>query len=100
MQLFSSMTRADLELIYRELNSFRWPAILPLKPADWHEPNPYYPWPDDNGLTGMENYLRWAKTPAGQTQTALMDEIRPLLGIPGVGPYDSGHALQPRKFED
>ena len=83
---FSNMTQADLELIYRELSCFRWPAILPLKPADWHDPNPYFPWPEDNGL-GMDNYRRWAKTPAGLTQTAIMNEIGPLLGIPPVSSH-------------
>ena len=87
IQSFSNMARSDLEFIFDELNSFRWPAILPLKPDDWCEPNPYYPWPDDSGLTGMENYRRWAKTNAGKTQTAIMNEIKPLLGIP--------HAVQP-----
>ena len=81
MQSFCNMPRADLELIYRELNSFRWPAILPLKPDDWHDP--VLPWPR-NGLTGLENYRRWARTGAGRTQTAIMMEIKPLLGIKKV----------------
>ncbi len=79
MQSFSNMSQADLELIYSELSSFRWPAILPLKPPGWHAPNPFYPWPDNNGLTGLENYRRWAKTAAGKTQTAIINEIGPLL---------------------
>ena len=76
---FSSMTRADLEYIYSELNGFRWPAILPLKPDDWHDP--VLPWPK-NGLTAMENYRRWAETTSGKTQAAIMNEIKPLLRIP------------------
>ncbi len=81
MAAFSNMARSDLEYIYSELNGFRWPEILPLKPDDWHDP--VLPWPK-NGLTAMENYRRWAETDAGKTQTAIMNEIKPLLWIPST----------------
>jgi len=60
-----------IRYVYRELNSFRWPDCLPLKPDDWVDSAPYK---DLSGSHYMP-WRKWKETEAGKTQTAIMNHL-------------------------